>query len=253
MELLKYEKEYKIPVYEIGPDGRLTIHSLFNLLQDIASEHASKLNFGRDDLMKENHFWVLSRILTKITKLPEWEETVVVRTWPRGVDKIFAIRDFEIFYPNGNQLVTASSSWLVVDRTTKRVQRPNDLLSRFNLDFTPGSSAGRNADKTDPAAPDGKESDPFRVKVSDLDVNMHTNNAMYVKWISDVYDLDFRMNHLPVSVEINYLAESKWNDEIYVKTSGAKNGENFYNHSVFRCSDRVELCRVAIEWKNCSH
>ena len=53
MELLQFEKEYRIHVYEIGPDGKLNLFSLFNYLQDIASEHAVKLGFGRDDLMRE--------------------------------------------------------------------------------------------------------------------------------------------------------------------------------------------------------
>ena len=30
----------------------------------------------------------------------------------------------------------------------------------------------------------------FRVKVSDLDVNLHTNNVRYIKWVTDTYDLD---------------------------------------------------------------
>jgi medium-chain acyl-[acyl-carrier-protein] hydrolase len=253
MELLQYEKEHKIPVYEIGADGKLSLHSLFNYLQDIASEHATKLNFGREDLIKENHFWVLSRILAKIEKLPEWEDEIIVRTWPRGVDKLFAIRDFELCYPGGKQIVTASSSWLVVDRTTKRVQRPYNLLSRFNSDVPVQSSVSRVAAKLEPASAGGKKGDPFRVKISELDVNMHTNNAMYVKWVCDVYEPDFMKNHSPVTVEINYLAESKWNYEICVKTSCEENSETTFLHSVIRLSDNVELCRVRFEWMNCSH
>ena len=55
---------------------------------------------------------------------------------------------------------------------------------------------------------DGTISPIFRVKVSDLDVNLHTNNVRYLKWVSDTYDLDFVMNNVPQSAEINYLAES---------------------------------------------
>ena len=61
MELLQFEKEYRIHVYETGPDGKLNLYSLFNYMQDIASDHAIKLGFGRDDLMRDNRFWVLSR------------------------------------------------------------------------------------------------------------------------------------------------------------------------------------------------
>lgn len=253
MELLQYEKEYRIPVYEIGADGMLSIHSLFNFLQDIASEHATRLNFGRDDLMKDNHFWVLSRIYAKIENLPEWEETIMVRTWPKGVDKLFAIRDFELLYPGGQQLVSATSSWLVVDRTTKRVQRPYNLLSRFNSETTVRSATGRAAAKIEALAAEGKSGELFRVKTSDLDINLHANNAMYVKWVTDEYDLDFRKCHTPVSVEINFIAEAKWNDLVFIKTSPEDIYNKTFRHSVIRSIDQAELCRVRIEWKDCSH
>jgi medium-chain acyl-[acyl-carrier-protein] hydrolase len=251
MDLLQFEKEYKVHVYESGPDGRLSLFSMLDFLQDIAAEHAEKLRFGRDDLLKENRFWVLSRMLAKISVWPEWGETIIVRTWPRGTDKLFALRDFEIFFPDGKNVAYASSSWLVVDRTTKRVQRPDDLLTRFNLEFPVKNALDRNAGKIEPSSPDGLTSDVFRVKISDLDVNLHTNNVRYINWVTDTYDLDFRMNHIPASLEINYLAESKWNEEIFIRTSSEEKNCCSYNHSIVRNVDKYELCRIRIEWKDC--
>ena len=253
MELIQFEKEYTIHVYEIGPDGKLSLFSLFNFLQDIPAEHAVKLRFGRNDLMKENRFWVLSRILANISLWPEWEEKIIVRTWPKGTDKLFALRDFEIVYPDGRHIASASSSWLVVDRTTKRIQRPDNLLTRFNSELQVKNALGRNAGKIDPSSRDGTVSDVFRVKISDLDVNLHTNNVRYIRWVTDTYDLDFKINHLPVSVEVNYLAESKWDEEIFVRSSSVEDNGISYNHSVIRSVDKNELCRVRIEWKDCCH
>lgn len=253
MELLQFEKEYRIHVYEIGPDCRLSIFSLFNFLQDIASEHAVKLRFGRDDLMRENRFWVLSRVVADISLWPEWEETIIVRTWPKGTEKLFALRDFEIFYPGGKHIASASSSWLVVDRTTKRIQRPDDLLTSFNSGPPVKNALGRNAAKIEPSSPDGTAGDVFRVKISDLDVNLHTNMARYIEWVTDTYDLEFRTNQVPVSVEVNYLVESRWNEEIYIRTSSEGKNGCAYNHSIFRNSDKNELCRIRIEWKDCRH
>jgi medium-chain acyl-[acyl-carrier-protein] hydrolase len=94
MELHQFEKEYTVHVYETGPDGRLNIYSLFNYMQDIASENAIMLGFGRDDLLKNNHFWVLSRMYAEITEWPRWEEKIIVKTWPNGTDKLFAMRNY---------------------------------------------------------------------------------------------------------------------------------------------------------------
>ena len=249
MEYPRLEKNYPVHVYETGPDGRLNLHSLFDYLQDIASDHAVQLGFGRDDLMKQNHFWVLSRIYAEIIFLPSWGETIRLKTWPRGTDRLFAIRDFEACYPNGRPVARATSSWLIIDRDTKRIQRPDSNLSRLNSDLPGEKAFPRNAMKLETAVRNNRNTPPFHVTINDLDVNLHTNNARYLKWVTDSYDLDFILNNVPLSAEINYLAESHFNESIAITTSEESNDSNVLNHSIMRTSDNTELCRVRISWK----
>jgi medium-chain acyl-[acyl-carrier-protein] hydrolase len=250
MDLLKYEKEYSIHVYETGPDGRLTLFSLFDYLQDIASDHAVKLGYGRDELLKQNNFWVLSRIYAEISSIPEWNRTITIRTWPRGTDKLFALRDYEVRYSDGRQIARATSSWLIVDRFSKRIQRPDNTLSMYYSDLPREKALIRNAAKIEPAPPDRRNTPVSIVRISDLDINLHTNNVRYVKWIYDSYTLDFIMNHTPLSVEINYLAESHYNDIISILIAEENNTEKIFNHSIVRTTDNTELCRLKIKWKN---
>jgi len=111
------------------------------------------------------------------------------------------------------------------------------------------ASPVRYATKLDPASEYGIESDVFRIKVSDLDVNLHTNNVRYLKWVSDTYKLDFILENNPQSAEINYLAESKFDEEIMIRTSVDDKNDSFHNHSIFRTNDKKELCRIRIEWE----
>jgi medium-chain acyl-[acyl-carrier-protein] hydrolase len=249
MESLLFEKEYRIHVYETGPDGKLNLYSLFNYMQDIASDHAIKLGFGRDDLMAENRFWVLSRMYAEISLNPLWEETIILKTWPNGTDKLFALRNYDVKYPDGRHIASGSSSWLILDQTTKKVQRPDSILSKFYTDLNPNDSPVRYGLKLELSSEEGSVSLPFRIKVSDLDVNLHTNNSRYLKWVYDTYSLDFIMKHEPVSTEINYLAESKFDEEIVIKSSQDTAKADFFNHSVIRISDEKELCRIRIGWK----
>jgi medium-chain acyl-[acyl-carrier-protein] hydrolase len=249
MELLQFEKEYRIHVYETGPDGKLNLYSLFNYMQDIASDHAIKLGFGRDDLMRDNHFWVLSRIYAVIDKWPLWGDTIILKTWPNGTDKLFALRNYEVKYPDGRHIASGTSSWLILDRTTKKVQRPDSILSQYNFNLNTENYSLRYASKINPASEDGRISPLFRIKVSDLDVNLHTNNVRYLKWACDSYDLDFMMNNDPQSAEINYLAESRFDEEIMIRTSVDYGNDSQYYHSIFRTNDNKELCRIKIKWK----
>jgi medium-chain acyl-[acyl-carrier-protein] hydrolase len=249
MESLQFEKEYRIHVYETGPDGKLNLYSLFNYMQDIASDHAIKLGFGRDDLMRDNRFWVLSRMYSEITLWPSWEENIIVKTWPNGTDKLFALRNYEVKYPDGRQIASGSSSWLILDRTTKKVQRPDYILSQYYPNLIPGESPIRYGLKLDQAADDGILSPGFRIKISDIDVNLHTNNVRYLKWVYDTYNLEFVMDNVPRSAEINYLAESIYDEEIRIKTSAVNDTKRDYIHSVYRTTDDKELCRIRLVWK----
>jgi acyl-ACP thioesterase len=252
MDLLQFEKDYRVHVYETGPDGKLNLYSLFNYMQDIASDHAIKLGFGRDDLMRDNRFWVLSRIYAVIDEWPVWEDTIVLKTWPNGTDRLFALRNYEVSFPDGRHIASGTSSWLILDQTTKKVQRPDSILSQYNFSPHKENSSLRYATKLDPSENSGKLSPLFRIKVSDLDVNQHTNNVRYLKWVSDSYDLDFIMKNDPQSAEINYLAESRFDEEIVIRTSVDSDNNTFHNHSIFRTNDNKELCRIRIEWEKCN-
>jgi acyl-ACP thioesterase len=251
MELLLFHKEYRVHVYETGPDGKLNMFSLFNYMQDIASDHAVKLGFGRDDLMRDNRFWVLSRIYAVINELPKWEDSIILKTWPNGTDKLFALRNYEVKYPDGRQIAYGTSSWLILDHTTKRVQRPDSILSEYNPNLHSDTSSIRYASKLEPVSDECRLSPVFKIKVSDLDVNFHTNNVRYLKWVSDCYHLDFVMKNVPQSVEINYLAESHFDEDIVIKTSVEKMNGGYYNHSILRHNDNKELCRIRIGWREC--
>ena len=247
--MVQLEKNYTVHVYETGPDGRLNLFSLFDYLQDIASDHAVQLGYGRDDLIRNNCFWVLSRIYAVIEELPFWNDSLNIVTWPKGTDRMFALRDYKIFDKEKRLIGAATSSWLIVDLESRKIQRPDRQLLPVKANEDLPDALPRNASKLQPASPDGVITPPFRVKLSDLDINHHTNNVRYLKWVLDTYDLGFIMNNVPFSAEINYLAESRLNDEISIRTSEESDEERAFRHSIIRNPDNTELCRVKIGWK----
>ena len=122
------------------------------------------------------------------------------------------------------------------------------MLSQYNP-VSQSSSSARLPAKLSELPGEGLLSSKFRVKISDLDINLHTNNVKYLNWVNDTYDLNFIMHHLPCSAEINYLAESKFNEEIVIRTLKEASSNHFFSHSVLRTSDNKELCRIRLEWK----
>jgi len=246
MNNLIFEKKYRIHTYEADASGKLSIPGLFNYLQDAAARHASILNLGKEHMEKENRFWALARILVKIEHSPDWEEEITVRTWPRGREGLFAIRDFELIGNNGRIYGGASSSWLIVNRDNRRPVRPEIILKELNILDGVKASLDRNPEKLDAIVEASYSSRIFPVRYSDLDINMHVNNVNYIKWVMDTYPLDYILGHRIIFAELNYLHESLPGDEISVMVS--ESGPDSFNHSIIRKNDDRELCRLKIKW-----
>ncbi len=247
MDKLVRERPYRVSSYEADASGSLGIPGLFNYLQDAASAHATVLGFGKEDLERNNMFWVLSRILVHMEAIPGWEEEIIIKTWPRGLEGIFALRDFEVCGKNGEKYGAATSCWLMVNRESRRPLRPDRILEKMNGRFSENRALDRVPGKLQGIKDISYRSPLYTVKYSDLDVNMHVNNVHYIKWALDSYPLEYRLHNVFESAEINYLHESLPGDEIRVLA--AQKEENVFDHSVIRDNDHSELCRLRIRWK----
>ena len=63
-------------------NDRLTTKSILSIFQDVASSHAEEIGVGYESMLKQNLYWVLSRIKIDIIRMPAPNETVIVETWP---------------------------------------------------------------------------------------------------------------------------------------------------------------------------
>jgi len=117
-----FSKDIHVRSYEVDATGYFSMQAICNHLQDIAWEHAGRLGFGYEQLANRNLFWVLSRLKIEINKYPLWNDKVILKTWPRGSEKLFAYRDYTIEDKNGQLLIAATSAWLILDKVNHRPQ-----------------------------------------------------------------------------------------------------------------------------------
>ena len=88
-------ENYTIRAYQTAPDGCARLSTLCNLLQEAASRHAEMLDFGYETMRRRQLFWVLARLTVRVERFPGFGDTVVVRTWPKGFNGPFALRDYQ--------------------------------------------------------------------------------------------------------------------------------------------------------------
>jgi acyl-ACP thioesterase len=213
---------------------------------EAAWNHAEQLGIGYRHLADYNYLWVLSRLVVRFEGHAAWGETVELRTWPRGVSGVFALRDFECYDRTGHRMVAGSSSWLVLDATNHRPQRLDKLPLEMPAQVT-RVAVGREAQKL----PEFKTENrapvlTMRARYSDIDVNSHVNSARYVGWLLDAYPAEFHRTHALQSIELNYVGETRWDDSVSV-LSEEKSLLRF-NHSITNFNE-VEVCRAELVWQ----
>jgi medium-chain acyl-[acyl-carrier-protein] hydrolase len=96
--------------YDTDLNGQLKMSALANYLQESAWRHANHLGFGYEETRRRNEFWVVISLMIRMTGTPEWGKTITVETWPRGIERLFAFRDFKIMDEGGNVLGAATST-----------------------------------------------------------------------------------------------------------------------------------------------
>lgn len=220
-----WKSRFQVRSYESDRRATLKPHSLLNYFEEAAQQHATELGFGFEELKKEQRFWVLSRLSAQVLRSPTWGDRVTVETWPKSVSRLFAIRDF-LIHRDGEEssepLVRASSAWLLMDATNGRPLRPEKFLPEGPL----LDNAEKHALKEVPekvALPEDDDELLTEVSVhySDLDVNNHVNNSVYLRWIDDaVRTLD--SDRELVRLELNFLREAS----IPMRVGVYKSGDN---------------------------
>jgi acyl-ACP thioesterase len=202
----RFDTSFSVASYETDLTGKLSLFALFNRFQDLAGLHADSLNVGHKQLRELNLAWILSRMRVEISSLPKWSDTVQLATWPKGVDRLFAMRDFSLSNEEGEKLVLATSAWLLVDIVKNRPQRIENLPVDLQFRGAP-QAITEIPDKI--FMPEGMRTMFERpVVLSDIDINRHVNNAQYVKWIGDSFSEEQYRSHRVKSLQINYLEET---------------------------------------------
>jgi acyl-ACP thioesterase len=207
-----WQETLSVDFTAVDPSDRLTLAGTFDLFQEAAGRHAEALGVGRENMANTKQGWVLSRISVLMEKRPGQLKPITVRTWPRGWEHLFALRDFDILDSTGSVLVRGRSAWLILDIEKRRPLRPQAVMEKLPLnegkDSLPDGAAGLETR-------DGLEkTGERRAAYSDIDYNGHVNNARYVQWIQDITDPTLLEQAHSIRLDINYLREVKIDETV---------------------------------------
>lgn len=243
---MKHVHHLKAKSYHINRFGEVSTPFLFWYMQEIAWEHAHHLGFGFEHLREDQLFWVLSRLLVKIDHRPRWTDEFTLETWSRGTDGFFAYRDYRFLDKDGNEMIRATSSWLVLDLENRRIQRLGGFKT---FPAYQESVLGYNARKVESADPLSIP-EYYPVLFNEIDINQHFNTGKYLERINNSYSFEFHETHKLTELEVNFIKEGMPNDSLAVNQQRLTPGEHLC--SVVRQSDGAELIKARLVWEKLS-
>jgi len=235
---------YTVHWCDAGTKGKAGIISLSRFLQESALRHADHLGVGfREDVVPDK-IWVVVRMQVEVTRYPSWGEMFTVRTWPRGVEGHFALRDFEIIDCEGLIICGATSRWLILDAVSHSPLSIQSVLSILPLaDPRKAIEPGPNA-----RIPAGSFTriKNLTVQYSDIDRHNHVNNTRYIEWIINAYPGSWHKDHEMTGFRIDYLNESHLDDEIVLWADNPQASETWFK--AVRVSDSKPIFKARINW-----
>lgn len=201
---------YHINSFDVSPNSerksRLT--SILSYFEESAWRHAQNLGFGFYDASSNKNAWVMSRLRIDVFKYPTWGDDFKIKTWPLGVDKLFALRTANFLDDNNEIFASLTSSWLIIDIKSRRPQIPSHSPLLKDIELSEEQNNIPWPIKLKPSE-NYEYIFSYKTRYSDLDINGHINNARYVEWVCNAI-----LNKEILSMEINFIHESMLNENV---------------------------------------
>lgn len=233
-----WREVFRVRAGEIGPGGTLRLPSLGDYLQEAAGNHAVALGYGSDELLARGQTWILSRLKLEVRALPAWRQEVAVETWPTGVRRLWALREFRLTDAAGGTLALATSGWLILKVASKRPIRPPEEVVAFAARTPPRALDDPFEDLAGPSAT-ASTGPSFRVGRYDLDLNGHANNVSILRWLVESLPVPPTP---PLSLEVEYRGECFEGDVLAARLEEESPGVT--RHALVRDADGREVARA---------
>lgn len=236
-----YEHNAHINISLSDAQTRVSLKSILDLFQDAVTVHTYTMGVDAHSMKtKCNDFWVVSKTCFHIYDYPKWQQDVVVGTYPLPPTRLRGERQYYIDDADGNLLIAGMSDWCVLNCETQSLVKIADVpIYPFGMEHR--RDKVYTCTHTKPMVAFSQDDYIYTKKVcfSDLDFNLHVNNAQYMSFVMDCYDSQKWKNCNITDVEIDYLSQCREGEHIDMYAKQCENALCFCGKSndreIFKC------------------
>ncbi len=219
-----YNKQIEIFFRDCDINRKIKLSTVMGYASDIAGDDYADRGLTHYKLVEAKQVFLLARYHYRFFRMPSVGEIVTFRTWEKGVESGYVLRDYEILDSNNEVCILISSTWIIVNPETRKIIRPKDFslkkinISEYAIDCEPCVKISFDDEKL-------KELGERVVYYSELDANGHLNNAVYGSIANDFLPCNFRDKEI-YDFYINYNREVKLDETI--KLFGYEENKEYY-------------------------
>ena len=197
-----YDETFRLLTRDCDLKGTWRLSAVLEAMQEAAGAHSLLLGCGRQELLRRNIVWVLSRSELHMVRYPHIGEKITLHTFPMPNRVYFFPRYYVFTDERGEMVGKAGTLWLLLDTKTRKMLPPGDIgrLIPDNRDLTVPMNL--------PATVGALQGDEFVTEYTplytDLDVNGHVNNTRYADWLCNILGIDQMTRSEPETVILNY-------------------------------------------------
>jgi len=231
---MKHRITREISYFEIDPNFRLKLGSLFKLLQEAAISHSESVGMGAREVGKREVAWVLSKMGIDVFRYPFYQEKLEIVTWSTGLRGLKAFREFEV-YAGGNKIAAVSSMWFLINTRLKKIQRiPPELIDIYSSEDA--VSLERDMDTWRAETEFAPDKDiRITTRSADYDPNGHVNNSVYFEYVETLISKHF--GDTAQVRALNMFFAKEINRKIEAVSAGLKEGST----NLFKIYDEQHL------------
>lgn len=230
-----YRQELRLRSKHVDMYRRLRTSELFRLLQEASIRHTEELGMGRDKTLDRGILWVLGLQRAQITRMPAYDEEIVVKSWPGRSMHVLFPRYYSVETKDGQPLLRSSALWTLVDAQTRKMVFPEKVGVAIDGIVTseeiPLPSPPPRLTCTEQAA--------FTVPYSYVDLNGHMNNCRYFDLAEDLTAAAAAGKELR-DIQVEYVSEARLGRELTVSW-GQDGARYFVTGQAEQCVFRMGL------------